>query len=797
MSVHKRKCSSCKYFNESPLPGNGWCTHHKRQLSSEVRILVRKGELACRDPWGSDYWTSRVEGAVATDTEQAVRPAPPERLVAGPRADDQITSVTASLSDRGPGTSRPGAGDPVPLQETTPDDVIVSQPSMLPEDSRPTLSERTFERDRLDLNPNLPAHADQQERVRIIARGNRDAIVKARERVVLRRGGSGADQEADVPDATADAAEDRSLARHGDVVSDNVVGSDGFADGVDPPVSRRYGRRPREQQSGLTFPSRGYADPTPPVPPEEAGDRSRHSPLVSRRADADRFESVPEVKPDVALPKLREFLQSAASETEAREGSSQDSNQQPETSYDRVLQRARAIKTATQKERNARVIRNRPVARAAPVSLVSAPTTVHDDPALSNAPLAGSRRLHNDVEGDVEDVGASRDDVIPDDEPAHNSVFGAEEIAASFGDDENLDDELYADDDFPDERTDGRSFVGPQGSWWRGLSLGFRRRPQTYAAAVDDAHDQDDWSVDEFTADPSWSVDDRETSSGPERTFSFADADNRRVAAEPSAPLRDSRLAEEELIDYELTDEVLETSFADDTDRIQAESWREDRHPQTGYLDHDAGDADRSRQDSGFALNDRHDMDAFRAALFGSGQDDPVAPREPRGDGSQPRRYHGTPAMPYEQLPRQREERSPTHALPIPDRQRYVEEPAFDIRNFVEEDDDLLDMRVQIAPDVPRACQTCRNFRPSESGQRGWCTNDFAFTHRQMVNADDMPCQSSIGCWWLPSDESWMPAEDLLARENPTPLTDRLIARRHGRDIGDGRVRSELYVREM
>ena len=84
---------------------------------------------------------------------------------------------------------------------------------------------------------------------------------------------------------------------------------------------------------------------------------------------------------------------------------------------------------------------------------------------------------------------------------------------------------------------------------------------------------------------------------------------------------------------------------------------------------------------------------------------------------------------------------------------------AFDIRDLLSGDSDLLDPGVSIAPDVPRACRTCRDFRPSESGERGFCANNWAFTHRQMVNADDLPCHSTIGCWWLPSDRLWMPEE--------------------------------------
>lgn len=794
MSVQKRKCSSCKFFNESPLPGNGWCTHHKRQLSSEVRILVRKGELACRDPWGSDYWISKSDTGVAADTGEAAHLAPPERLVAGPRADDQITSVTASFSA---GTSRTGSqhvDDPVSLRETRPDDVIVSQPLMLPEDARSSISEQTFERDRDNFNPNLPAHEDQQERVRLIARGNRDAIVKARERVVLRRGGPGAMQAADVRDA--DGVDGRPVDRHDDG-PDNAHASYRAANGAEEPASRRYGRRPRDQRSGNAFPSRGYADPTPPVPPEEAGDWSRHTPFASHSADASRFESVPDIKPDVELPRLRQFLQSSASETDAPKGAHVAPDEQRETSYDRVLQRAQAIKTATQKERDSRVIRNRQIGAIQPAaSRVTARTTERDDPASSPAAPTDFRRLHGDVEHGTYDTGSFLDSETKHDEPAYASVANAEEIMVSHDDDDYPDDDLYAEHDATYERTDNQFRSGPRESWWRGLSLGLGRRPQTYATAANDAYDQEDWSDEEIWDEPDQSGNQRDEPDGSERVFSFASAYDENASDEPATLLRDPRLAEEELIDYELTDEVLETSFADDTDRIQAESWREESHPRGSYRDEDAADVIRSRRDSGFALDDHHDMDAFRAALFGRGPDDSVE-SAPDRDRHGTVRHQDPPVVPHDERSAQRKQISPADALPTNTRRRYVEEPAFDIRNFVEQDDDLLDMRVQIAPDVPRACHTCRNFRPSETGERGWCTNDFAFTHRQMVNADDMPCQSSIGCWWLPSDHTWMPAGDLVARDNPTPLTDRLIARRHGHDVEDDRARSELYVREM
>jgi hypothetical protein len=81
-------------------------------------------------------------------------------------------------------------------------------------------------------------------------------------------------------------------------------------------------------------------------------------------------------------------------------------------------------------------------------------------------------------------------------------------------------------------------------------------------------------------------------------------------------------------------------------------------------------------------------------------------------------------------------------------------------------------------PDLPRICRTCRDYRPSADGQRGWCANSWAFTHRRVVLEDDpAPCQSAIGDWWLPVDDIWLVAADVSAHGRPAPLLDRLTAK--------------------
>ena len=73
---------------------------------------------------------------------------------------------------------------------------------------------------------------------------------------------------------------------------------------------------------------------------------------------------------------------------------------------------------------------------------------------------------------------------------------------------------------------------------------------------------------------------------------------------------------------------------------------------------------------------------------------------------------------------------------------------------------------------VPRICMTCRDFRPAESGERGWCTNDWAFSHRTMVAAESRPCQTTIGSWWLPREAIWLEPVDVQGHGLPTPLVD-------------------------
>ncbi len=87
-----------------------------------------------------------------------------------------------------------------------------------------------------------------------------------------------------------------------------------------------------------------------------------------------------------------------------------------------------------------------------------------------------------------------------------------------------------------------------------------------------------------------------------------------------------------------------------------------------------------------------------------------------------------------------------------------------------------------VAAGVPRLCRTCRSYRPAEGGERGWCANRWAFTHRRLVEADDPePCESSIGSWWLAADDVCLAAADISTHGQPTPHLDRWLPRHRER----------------
>lgn len=106
-----------------------------------------------------------------------------------------------------------------------------------------------------------------------------------------------------------------------------------------------------------------------------------------------------------------------------------------------------------------------------------------------------------------------------------------------------------------------------------------------------------------------------------------------------------------------------------------------------------------------------------------------------------------------------------------------------------EGDDNNVALNVPMSLQREQCCRTCRDFRPAEGGQQGWCNNPFAFEGRQRVDADELACRSTFGSWWSPADDWWIERADISHHSTPTPLIDELMQERRG-DNDDDRPRS-------
>lgn len=76
---------------------------------------------------------------------------------------------------------------------------------------------------------------------------------------------------------------------------------------------------------------------------------------------------------------------------------------------------------------------------------------------------------------------------------------------------------------------------------------------------------------------------------------------------------------------------------------------------------------------------------------------------------------------------------------------------------------------------IPRCCDTCREFHRDATGKSGYCRNPYAFGGRTMVKSDQLACRSSIGVWWLPSDDTWLERADISHHTRPTPYLDAIL----------------------
>ena len=802
MSSTKRECATCQFFQNAQLAGNGWCTHPNRQLASDVRLLVRARELACRNSWGDDLWVDKESPAT---TPAAPTPRSGGMIYVATHADDEVTSVvdtTARDAASTLGRGQQGADDQV---------THTSVRSDLPAAAR---------RDALD--PNTPANDDQDDRVRMMARGSRDAILRARERHVQRRTPTRPQIEPKASDIDPD--------------GDQVIESQDRQH-YDPPTDRNT--QPLSSGAGPEL------EHTPPVPREEVQEKGTGlSPAVGPDV---RFDSVPEVKADIELPRLRQFLHGSQAHTTSEPPTPTQLPDVSVSSYDLVLRRAREIKASTPGE--PLPPRSAPT-RQSPPSQQHEPGTESAGP-RPNMPTPGATQVSPEAptvvwDLDPEDIRVAFQRVReaidqplpkrlapPAGSVTQRDILPPPETAQSRGSASYVGGDIYSSDDEalqdPDPDDGASSYArspepeSPRGSWWRSLNFGIRRRitlapppelPREFEAddadtvsyepvefiyddaSLEPAHEAVD-SWDEYDVTSFTDVHDNQELPGGYDPFG-ASGERQRADAHYLATSEESWLEDELEFPEPQPAEWHETRAAmlahrpppqDDTVPPAMPEPNQpiaDRGPATVPVAASLAVPTPRQPPPYFAIDQPGGMNAFRAALFGDGESDTG---ETDGDFSMPVQTSAAAPSAVPGPKRDWLAHSPGNSMveasfnsppwwqhPGPARPsgRFERGSQLDIPDEILERDDG-PRTFDVASRVPKCCRTCRSFRPSDHRDQGWCMNGDAFTHRQMVNADTLSCRSSIGDWWLAADQSWIPPEDVIRPE--TPRTDRLMER--------------------
>lgn len=696
------------------MSGNGWCTHPDRQVSSDVRILVRKAELACRNAWGSDLWEDAslpAESPAARSGNSRDEHVHMPQPLAPVSYDDEVTSVVSADQHQ--------ASRAEPM-----DDEVVDQSV-------------------IQFNDEYPDE-EQDERRNLLYRDSRNAIERARQRHLQRRQQPVMDEEAE------DVAEDIVLSE-GEESQESIAASlekpvfepDDFVEEESPattpkvdehddallsegirtesPRARRL-RRFREDRNLPKEPTVAKNEPDPDdvelvLPPSAAPERGR-------------FDSIPEISADFELPLLRR----SSSATQRENHATHDGVSEEEESYDRALKRAHALNAASRAEQNVRQRRE------------SSTTAIREE----QAPALAQREPTSmpDLPGEDEEFAAPTSEESPSAghsapaTPAPRQRINMERIRPQERRPQRQ--PPLQPSSPPSQERQERPAQDPRRSWWRGS-----RAARAAELAANEHEPVDGVSGDlVVAADPA--------------EIHLPDVAEPRTEApiqvEPAAPER---------VTFDLKREEDFESFRDRL--FTSAPAQEDGSAST----HQRSPINVSRRPITPAARERYRAEREPAR---------VERREAMPEGVRPERREARQqrTAPFPQPQRHLRHIEPEELLDQPEDGWYEPEPVphFDVRTLIEPDTELLDMTIEIAPKVERACLTCRSYRPSEQPGRGWCTNSWAFTHRQMVNETDLACDSTIGCWWLPADEEvWLTELDVA--EEATPRIDRLIAHLH------------------
>jgi hypothetical protein len=672
------------------MPGSGWCTHPKRKLNSNVKVLVRKGELACRNSWGESLWVDALESGSTDELD--------DTLVAGPSTNP---------------TAKPG-------QLWLPDAASGNEPN-------------TMKQPQEDISENQAAHREQEDRAQFMRLSPRDAITRAWARSSERKlgnqpvhgesviAGTGDDEDVAQPIVEPEESNDREIQRR-----------------VSPPS---VPKTTSEERDRLV---------TPHVPVADVTSRPNHD-------DEGKFNDIPEIQPDVELPRLRNQFSvprhrastSTFSSRPARSNVRDDSGESAISPYELALQRAREFRASAA-----------PSTSESSLDRVTSTFTQHN-----------STRPAPEPEGEDElvDFQAERTTV--------GSRFAAPVDYIDDIHDDSLEEDFELDRSFRPEETATQS--GHR--WWHTFARHrvFRQPPER-----DSGEDHIAFAALNYDTDP-FPV----TESANDH---FAiNWDNASLA--PVVPARRERPA-----DSVSTQTWASLDYLDDV-----ESDDEPLAPIAWQVPEVAERVEESRV-AGFVPNghrfdpySREGMDHLRDRLFASSfeaQTQPESSQQPTASRPFTRTIVSRPPADIRvENSRNNPDRTPTpgqeyRAETREEKSADIEfdydsefNPDYDLRRIVAtKSDPPLDMTIMISPEIPRKCATCRSFRAAENGSRGWCTNKWAFAHRPLVDSEDLACEATIGCWWLPQDIEWNREKFIAEISAPTPRSDRLIAAQDG-----------------
>ncbi len=647
-------------------------------------ILVRKGELACRDSWGGDYWTDA-------------------KHLAGGEAAAPVAGHAASTAME------------TPMREQAPD-VAASAETV------------TRSRQSEDMTVNPAAHLEQEERAAAIRLGTRDAIRLARER-----------------------SADRKSGRHRAAEPSAAPGS---SDASSAPAEDQIIVRPTASS---------------PVPASEVAAHGGNA------AD-EKYNTVPDIRPDVELPRLRQQFrlpgQHAAGVSSTTSPTSQSHHQNGTSTYDRVLQRAMAYRAA-----NGDAARDNDDLPPPSDTAISRPMPNVEPPQAENAEGAEASAddftpPDNDHELEDEVVAFHVDRTTRFSRFTQNTLGPSNPVEDADELDNEVQDDYELDRAYRPEPPVTRSQSGLR--WWqqaRNRVFGFSHQAASPAFSLDETVAGSDGAA------PDDLVERRPISRSAQPASCAIEWDNQTLAPLPQP--RNDQMTDQVTLDGPIWSS-LEYLVETDCDEEPA-----------GHADPTPGEPPDDYV-FGWDLHQPSGMDSLRERLFGQTLQPAYATATRVAE--RPTALASEPRGPFEdELPSRdwdfRAEAAFDNAGidPAPEFEPVAYpydsgfNPDFDLRRLViTADEPPIDLRIAIAPDIPRKCATCRNFRAADGGDRGWCTNRWAFPHQPLVNAEDLACESSMGAWWLPDLDAWDQEAFLSRLTQRTPRTDLLQAMLRG-----------------